>query len=398
MRQNRQLPPRSPAHRRAAVCLGLLALAGLSACTSDRVSALSPSSETLGERSLEDGTQLSYRLQDAGAGTPKLEVLTRRKRELPYLGMSVRELPREQAEAIGQEPWSGLQVERVTAGGAADQAGIWPGDVVVALGERPLVSVEQFTECVKLDLKPGEPVNLEVRRGEGPSRLIAVVPQSRSVEDTSTDTKELRGSTAVRALTGMSVGSLDADLAADLLAAPGPVLLIARVLPGSPAYLAGLRAGDRIEALDGRSPVLLEDLVGAVLARADERGFDVIASDRPAQLPKRTRGPLEISVNGPLGFHQTKVDLRTDLDRRRHIEIPILYERTERVVSRSWSFLDFILQFGGNGSVTYYDSKDRRPARHSFLSLLPFGFYEQNVRPERVNRRLFWFIEWGSDT
>jgi hypothetical protein len=111
----------------------------LGACRTERVTAIGPTAEILAERTLPDGTEQRWRLQHS-AGDPLLEVRTRRSREVAFLGLSVKELPREQAEALGETPWSGLVVERVNPGSAADKAGIWPGDVLVSLGGQPLMS------------------------------------------------------------------------------------------------------------------------------------------------------------------------------------------------------------------------------------------------------------------
>jgi hypothetical protein len=367
----------------------------LGACRTERVTAIGPTAEILAERTLPDGTEQRWRLQHS-AGDPLLEVRTRRSREVAFLGLSVKELPREQAEALGETPWSGLVVERVNPGSAADKAGIWPGDVLVSLGGQPLMSSQAFSERVDLELTPGVAAQFEARRG-GEARQFSVIPESRRIEDSTTDTLSLEGSAAVGALTGMTVGALEPAQAQAIFESPEGLLVIAGIQPGSPAYLAGLRSGDRIAALDGRSPVALSDLVAAVLSRAEAKRIQVSSNERPRELPERPAGPLVIDVEGPLGHHRAELEPKAGLERRRTVDIPILYECHSETESSSWSFLDFIFQFGGNGSARYLPSKDRRPARSSYLSLLPFGLYEHERGPERSRYELLWFIEWGSD-
>lgn len=390
---NAPRPVRTRPSQRLALALSCCATA-LAACRTERVTAIGPTAEILAERTLPDGTEQRWRLQHSG-GDPKLELRTRSSREVAFLGLSVKELPREQAEALGEAPWSGLLVERVNPGGAADKAGIWPGDVLVALAGRPLISSQAFSERVDLELTPGVAVEFEARRA-GEARRFSLIPESRRIEDSTTDTQILEGSAAVAALTGMTVGALEPAQAQAIFEAQDGVLVIAGVQPGSPAYLAGLRSGDRITALDGRSPVGLEDLVAAVLSRAEAKRIEVASNERPRELPARPEGPLAIAVEGPLGHHQAELDPKAGLERRRSVDIPILYEWHSETESSSWSFLDFIFQFGGNGSARYLPAKDRRPARSSHLSLLPFGLYEHERGPERSRYELLWFIEWGS--
>ncbi|HEY8105223.1 MAG TPA: trypsin-like peptidase domain-containing protein [Gemmatimonadales bacterium] len=67
----------------------------------------------------------------------------------------------------GMRSWrnvGGVTVSRVAAGGPADRAGIRTGDVLVEAGVRPLRNYLDW-EAVKLDLKVGDAVDLNVRQG-----------------------------------------------------------------------------------------------------------------------------------------------------------------------------------------------------------------------------------------
>jgi serine protease Do len=78
------------------------------------------------------------------------------------LGLAVRELNAEQRKALGVE--YGLLVESV--GGSASGTEIRPGDVITAIGQTRVTSIEQFNSIVQQQ-QPGDSVALLVRRGEG---------------------------------------------------------------------------------------------------------------------------------------------------------------------------------------------------------------------------------------
>jgi S1-C subfamily serine protease len=85
-----------------------------------------------------------------------------------FLGVSAR------TDADGQngEVGTGARIERVEPGSAAEEAGLQVGDVVTAVGDRPVTTSTELTAAVRSQA-PGEEVTLTVRRG-GQSRSIAV--------------------------------------------------------------------------------------------------------------------------------------------------------------------------------------------------------------------------------
>jgi putative serine protease PepD len=76
------------------------------------------------------------------------------------------------AEGPNTEVGSGAEVVEVTPDSAADQAGIQVGDVVVAVGDRPVTTSTELTAAVRNEA-PGSAVELTVRRG-GSERTLEV--------------------------------------------------------------------------------------------------------------------------------------------------------------------------------------------------------------------------------
>ena len=172
-------------------------------------------------------------------------------------------------------------------------------------------------------------------------------------------------------------------------------VLVAAVSPGSPAYRAGLRAGDRVVRLDGAAVTGLDDLRAAVAERARERGIALATDEDLRGLAARTvEGPLRVEVDGRLGRHSAKFDVHPSLGARSDFDIPILFERSSDASFTRWSFLDFIFQFGANYRGQYLDADTREPARATYFSMLPFGFFEVEKRPGWSRYCILWFIEW----
>lgn len=353
---------------------------------------------TVIRREERDGATTTWRLHTDRGGEPQLERTEKRPRDVAHVGVRVRALTRERASELGLDAFGGVVVESVTDDSSADRAGVRAGDVLLELDGHALTSPEQFTDLVANELAPGASVPLAARRrasGAAESLEFVLELGTRRSEDTATETRALRGSRLVRDLTGLEAAEVSASVAEEAFGTAAPFVIVAGVKAGSPAYLAGLRAGDRVTALDGEPLASLDTLVAAVIARADQRGVAVASGDRASLAVSRAaQGPLELRVSGPLGDHSGKVDVRDDLDERSEVDIPILFECESDVASTEWSLLDFIFQFGANSRSRYVASNTREPAKYSFFSMLPFGFYEVEKSPGRARYCIFWFIEW----
>jgi S1-C subfamily serine protease len=79
-----------------------------------------------------------------------------------FLGVSARTASDDENSEVG----TGAQIETVEAGSAAESAGLQRGDVVTAVGDRPVTTSTELTAAVR-SLAPGETVELTVRRGSG---------------------------------------------------------------------------------------------------------------------------------------------------------------------------------------------------------------------------------------
>src|SRR5262249_53379214 len=79
------------------------------------------------------------------------------------LGVGIADQPAATSPAMQSEAPAGVIVTNVAAGSAAEKAGIKPGDVIVAVDGRRIVSAGQLRARVGL-ARPGASVNIELLR------------------------------------------------------------------------------------------------------------------------------------------------------------------------------------------------------------------------------------------
>jgi S1-C subfamily serine protease len=82
----------------------------------------------------------------------------------PVLGVSLARLTPEIGRALGVAAESGALVTQVPRGGPAAAAGVQPGDVVVALGDREVSSIEDVLGALR-DTEPGRQTTVTISRG-----------------------------------------------------------------------------------------------------------------------------------------------------------------------------------------------------------------------------------------
>ena len=153
----------------------------------------------------------------------------------------------------------GVQVLSVRGGGPADQAGLKPGDIVVAVDNNPVRQLGDMVELVGRT-KPGDRVAVEVKRGS--RRLVIEVNASRRFEQTP------EASVVSRTYLGVMVGPVTEASRRNLGLALRRGALIQQIVPGSPADQYGLPLGAVVVGLDGVRIDSPEDLIEQIsLAR-----------------------------------------------------------------------------------------------------------------------------------
>ncbi len=176
--------------------------------------------------------------------------------EYGYMDVKVARLPRNTKPPIGLSPGEGVLIHSVYPGGPAEQAGLRGGDIVTAVDDTSITSVEQFVRTIGA-AGPGTTVSLVyVRMGEKNNTEITLTRRPTTTTQELPDVAmDFRGATLGRVTPMMR-------LMANL---PENALLVLRVDADSPSDRAGLAPGDVIARVNGK-PVTRESI--SLLAKA----------------------------------------------------------------------------------------------------------------------------------
>lgn len=341
----------------------------------------------LAERVADDGSTTKYSVSGQTRRFPSgnddregaVLIATKATLEVPFLGLDVTSVDATTAEGLGLEAWRGVLISKVEPDSAASAADLRRADLLLSVNGVALSSQDQFADFVSGSLLPGDTIEFEVSRPQGEfvreDLVVSVVVGGRTIEETEADRVDLPLDHALVRHAGLGVLTVPADLAEEIYGRREPAAVIAAVMTGSPAYLAGFRAGDRVLRANG-IPVSTAGELSEVAGRGADR--------------------LELEVDARLGPHSAGFHLHEDLTDESEFSIPILVDYESRTDRTRLSVLDFIFQFGFNKRSHYLLSSDRRSAKSSFLSILPLGMFEFERTPTRSTNRLFWLIRWSS--
>jgi serine protease Do/serine protease DegQ len=149
------------------------------------------------------------------------------------LGVTVLSLTADYRKSLGLEDGvQGALVSSVAEGSAAERAGIVAGDVITSVRGQPVKGAAELRNAIGM-LQVGESVEVGVLRDGKPRNLTAVLREPAQLADAASIHPALAGTDLVETPEGSGGG-----------------VLIMSVQPGSPAAQAGLRAEDRIVAVN----------------------------------------------------------------------------------------------------------------------------------------------------
>jgi serine protease Do len=225
------------------------------------------------------------------------------------IGVTVREATAEDVKAANLAQPAGVVIETVRTSSPAEKAGFRAADLVLEFDGERIRSVRHFTRLV-VETPPGRSVNVVVLRGTA-RQTLSVVPEVTG--DFVTDAREavrlgierrggvpaLRnfnpniepglvgpGTPLRRRTLGVTLTPLSPQLADYFGVKEGA--LVASVESSSPAAEAGVKAGDVITAIDGRSVNGAGDVTDA-LRRTEREEVDIsLTRDKKALMLKAT--------------------------------------------------------------------------------------------------------------
>lgn len=228
------------------------------------------------------------------------------------IGISVRDLTADDASKAKVQQGDGVYVEQVREGTPAAQAGVKTGDIVLEFdGEHPR-SARHFTRLVR-ETAPGHSVKMTVVR-EGARRTLDITPEhsNRAGARVFANPDDARraiprdfqfnfdgdrfnvfGGFNSAARLGVVVMPMTDQLASYFGVKEG--VLVSEVIANTPAASAGVKAGDVITAVNGRSVMGPQDVVSEVRDVQSGGAIDLrVTRDRKeltlkATMPERRR-------------------------------------------------------------------------------------------------------------
>lgn len=185
------------------------------------------------------------------------------------LGIEAQDLTVELARAFGLDRPQGAVITRVRAGRPAAQAGLLPGDVILAIDERPIRNANEARNQIGL-LRLGERVSMEVLRdGERRKVTLEVAEPQRVMRSGGTVHPRLRGARLQEVEESTARGSVG-------------LLSVVDIEKGSPAAATGLLPGDLILAVNRQPVHTLEELAQAM--RAGQILMNISRAGQPLML------------------------------------------------------------------------------------------------------------------
>lgn len=180
-----------------------------------------------------------------------------------WLGVSIQDVTSEIAEAYGVKDKGGVIIGDVFSDSAAEKAGVKRGDVVLELNGEKVKDTKWFVQKVRA-LSPGSTVTLQVvREGKKQSLKVKLDERPNSAdgrEEPKRRSGKDRGSDVLDDL-GLEVAQLTPGLRRQYhLDSRSEGLIVVDVKGGSPANRAGLRQGDLLRQVNGRTVRNQEDL------------------------------------------------------------------------------------------------------------------------------------------
>jgi Do/DeqQ family serine protease len=175
------------------------------------------------------------------------------------LGVTVQPVTPEIARSLGLADAHGALINSVTAGGAAEKAGIQRGDVITSINGQVVKDGNTLRNEIA-EMKPGTDTQIKVLRS-GKEQTFSVRLGELQVQRA--DAEDHGGATDDGGA-GLAIEPLTRETARELGVKATGGLVVTGVRSGSRAADAGLREGDVIEEVDGQKVATVDALRGAL--------------------------------------------------------------------------------------------------------------------------------------
>ena len=168
-----------------------------------------------------------------------------------WLGVGIQKITPELATSFGLKEEKGALVSQVVKSGPADKGGLETGDVIVEFDGKKISDSNELPRMVA-SIPIGKAVSVKVlRAGSLVDREVKIGEME--------EQKEEVASVSTRKPLGMSVQNITPEIAKGLGLKSETGILVARVVPGSPAAKANIRSGDVIQQVNKKPVKDVED-------------------------------------------------------------------------------------------------------------------------------------------
>jgi serine protease Do len=175
------------------------------------------------------------------------QLLKHGKVERGLLGVNIQDLTESLAKSFGRADTNGALVSQVSPAGPAEKAGIKTGDIILSYNGQPVAGASQLKNLVG-QTQPGTSAALSVYRNKKTLEVnIAIGERTAQAVSAGSRTGE------TSAELGISVEKVPAGMASKMRLKHGEGLLIKDVDPNGQGAAIGLRTGDVILQIDGKS-------------------------------------------------------------------------------------------------------------------------------------------------
>lgn len=184
-----------------------------------------------------------------------------------WLGVMIQSISEDLANAMGLKTSDGALISSVTDGSPASAAGLKAGDVVIGANDTTIKTPKDLSKAIAA-AGPDKKVELKILRdGEQQSLEVALKQLEPRKVASSTTTNDVKG----KARLGLMLQETDKGV------------VVAQVIPGSPAADKGLRSGDIIAKISGKAVKSIADVHKAVKAAGGKQVLMLVENKQGAR-------------------------------------------------------------------------------------------------------------------
>lgn len=191
-----------------------------------------------------------------------------------YLGIYPQDIDENLARGLNVKQGSGVYVSEVVPDSPASKAGIQDGDIIIELdGEKMTKAGDLFNKVATTSV--GKQMNVKYLR-DGRERTTKVTITARPDEETVVPggTKPSQDSTQARSWMGLEVSNITPELAQRLQIRDNEKgVVVVNMTQSSKAYQAGLRPGDVLKAINGRTISNVNEYNNFVKSYGNDKSF-----------------------------------------------------------------------------------------------------------------------------